>query len=668
MANKKIRDYVPGKNDYLQFAETMNKNAQIDFQSNNGEDGGKPTVQNPIVTNTNINAGVSTPNTQPLPIGAQAYSQIRGGFKGVLDDSIKGVNSKYTSVYGKALGDSFSQSLYDGGASGGKTESGETGNATGGVSNSAGSGSSAGAVTAPAAGGKLSYDNWMKDYGYDPETDYNQAKNDLEYQYMTYLNNYGARAEELYQMGLSGSGISDLYGVNAYSAYLAASNDLALARIEQENEYRRMYKAYSDEFDAAEQLKTETEKSEAGTIAANLVSQLNYSPEKAQSFRDYYKTQGKSDEWIDSVIESADALYNLNQSINNTSNTEQIINDAATAFAYQDGKYVYDGSETYKTYIRQMLNTSDYSMYAPYADEIIAKMDENLKANQDDMIEGTTNKLNATADTSPESIVSENLLSDYKSYSLQLSEGKITPDQFEEYAESLSGAALKAVQWAFSEDQRDFENLDKAYNLTGYTAEEWSELSAEEKGEAVMLAAGELYVKGVLKEKDYGEIFNDWYAQEIDNAGDINNFADIVVTLQEYKEKGYISQQKYDECLSEASENISEIKVKRGNANNTYFQINMKDGSSFKLQMNHASAVEDELDSKYYGASWEELEKRSDGLNRNELFECNGKLWYKTSYNPAKYAVFNNISYGKVNGEPSRRDYITELLLYYAKK
>lgn len=45
MANKVIRDYVPGQNDFLHFAKVMNKNAAIDLQRNRTQAAIMPAVQ-----------------------------------------------------------------------------------------------------------------------------------------------------------------------------------------------------------------------------------------------------------------------------------------------------------------------------------------------------------------------------------------------------------------------------------------------------------------------------------------------------------------------------------------------------------------------------------------------------------------------------------------------
>lgn len=611
MADKKIRDYIPGQNDYLTFAQTMNNNAQIDFQRNKVTAGKVIPEQKPVTSDAGVGAVAGDASMQTRPIGAQAYTEIRGGFKGVLDDSIKGIDTKYTSLYGRTLGDSFSQSVYDGGASGGKTESGETGNVTGEVGGAVVSGTGA-PVT---ANGKLSFDDWMSDNGYDPESDYNQAKNDLEYQYMTHLNNYGARAEELYQMGLSGSGVSDIYGVNAYSAYLAASNDLALARIEQENEYRRMYKAYSDEFDAAEQLKAETEKGEVGTIAANLVSQLNYSPEKAQSFRDYYKTQGKSDEWIDSVIESADSLYNLNQITIDVGNVKSQVDAMLSAAGVS-----YDGSESAKNAIKSYLDQNNMSQHY---DEVIATYDTQLKDSEKAAFGDEVNKaiedLNTIAAVTPESIVLSNISDSITAYKVSLHQGDITQEQYDAYVAATSNAVKTAILHALDNEN----TLANAYNVVGMTPEEWNSLKDDDgkvltgndllsaQKAAVMDTLGQQHKAGTINDETFSEVMNEWIVSEVNIAKDTgkNGVADIVLAagqLAEWRE--YYSEDLFDSYMNNLMSE-SGMSVNYGEMNQIFMQWN-DGGDNYEITLTCVGGKR--VDKK--------LEKTLEGLRGDDRF------------------------------------------------
>lgn len=97
--------------------------------------------------------------------------------------------------------------------------------------------------------GKLDYDAWRAEYGIDTDAEFNAAKAQLEYEMATWRENYGANAERLAQMGLSNSGVVDIYGTGVIQAYAQSMNDLFLAKIDAENAQLDRYKAYSDEYE-----------------------------------------------------------------------------------------------------------------------------------------------------------------------------------------------------------------------------------------------------------------------------------------------------------------------------------------------------------------------------------------------------------------------------------
>lgn len=106
--------------------------------------------------------------------------------------------------------------------------------------------------------GKLTFDEWKATYGADTETDFQNAKAQLEYEMATWAANYGANAEKLYQMGLSNSGVSDIFGANAYAAYVGAMNQLYLEKIRLDRENIDLYEKYSNKYEADLASKTET--------------------------------------------------------------------------------------------------------------------------------------------------------------------------------------------------------------------------------------------------------------------------------------------------------------------------------------------------------------------------------------------------------------------------
>lgn len=79
MAGKVIRDYVPGQNDFLHFAEVMNKNAEMDMRKNTAQNnafsGGVPLQ--------NVSGGVmpAVQGTGEVLSGSAQYDKLRGDFK-----------------------------------------------------------------------------------------------------------------------------------------------------------------------------------------------------------------------------------------------------------------------------------------------------------------------------------------------------------------------------------------------------------------------------------------------------------------------------------------------------------------------------------------------------------------------------------------------------------
>lgn len=142
-----------------------------------------------------------------------------------------------------------------------------------------------------------SYEDWMSKNGYDPDTDYKDAQAELEYNYMTSMANYGRRAEELSQMGLSNSGLSDIYQLGAYNSYLKSQNDLANALIAEKKKYRQEYNALLKEEETAK--KTDT------ANAYNTGLDLLAYEEDGTSNADYVRQQLINRGYDASVVDSA---------------------------------------------------------------------------------------------------------------------------------------------------------------------------------------------------------------------------------------------------------------------------------------------------------------------------------------------------------------------------
>lgn len=98
-----------------------------------------------------------------------------------------------------------------------------------------------------------SVEEYMDKMGYTPEVDLQNNLSTINYEYQTSLANYGQNAEQLYQMGLQNSGVSDVFQANAFSAYLKAYNDAHANYISTKNQIKREFDDYSTKFNADKQ-------------------------------------------------------------------------------------------------------------------------------------------------------------------------------------------------------------------------------------------------------------------------------------------------------------------------------------------------------------------------------------------------------------------------------
>ena len=81
------------------------------------------------------------------------------------------------------------------------------------------------------ANGGMDEAGYYAKYDLDPDRDYQNTVNTLNYDYQTSMATYGEQAEKLYQMGLQNSGVSDIFQANAFSSYLGNMNQAAANRI-----------------------------------------------------------------------------------------------------------------------------------------------------------------------------------------------------------------------------------------------------------------------------------------------------------------------------------------------------------------------------------------------------------------------------------------------------
>ena len=171
-----------------------------------------------------------------------------------------------------AIADASDQSSV--GGAGGVSNLSNAGGLTGtqGQSGSAGlanAGGLSGATVLPALGNKLEFDAWKSQYGVDTEKGFQDSVSRLDYEMKTWAANYGANAERLARMGLSNSGMVDIYGTGVVQAYLQSMNDLYLAKAEGDRQNAEAYKKYSDEYEADLAARTATKNN-------NILAAYNY--------------------------------------------------------------------------------------------------------------------------------------------------------------------------------------------------------------------------------------------------------------------------------------------------------------------------------------------------------------------------------------------------------
>lgn len=559
----KVKKYDPNEYNFGNFADAMNKNFAIERTQNLGGAAAPApaaSLANPVnlggKTNSQTlgnlpqieqNAGGTFPSTKIGKGGI--YRDITASYKDMLGKIDLGEQASYTSPFAVKPGAENNTV---------ETEpvvvpEGSTKEATQTVAPTVQSGETSlpqGVPTAPETDistGKLDFATWQSTYSVDPVEEYKAAQEQLDYEFKTWMSTYGARAEQLYQMGLSNSGVSDIYGANAYSAYVQASLDLKRAQIEQEQENKALYAQYSAEYDAQQT---------SMTSAAFNAYASTYTPDQEQSIRVALAAQGLTAEQVENVITQLNNYYSSlpeEQKPNTLPSNETIINDAAVRLAAtlftneETGASTYTGSEVQKNQIRQVMQLSEYSDIAPYVEKIIAKMDENLT---------TTKK--AEAITVTEEIES----ADITQVSLASILGLINNarakygKESKEY-ENIFSSSRNLVTKSLKAALNNKSEFDLAYNLAGITQEEWMQMDDSDKMLAIMNAVGAFAKEGILHSSEAAWMFNDWFATELKSIpvekgkyGDVkSDCKDIIDQIEDFKQKGYLGEIQADRFI-----------------------------------------------------------------------------------------------------------------------
>ena len=178
----------------------------------------------------------------------------------------------------------------------------------------------------------LGYDDWAAINVKDTTADYKNAQAVLDLNYKTEMATCGENAERMYQMGLSGSGVSDIYGANAYSAYLAASNDLKLRQIEEQKANRQSWEKYRRDQEEKSRLQHATAFS---TFADQYSDENGVNNENA--LRASMAAQGMSKAEVDAVMADIKGYWAGNASVRDANHKAVIDAGYATAYGLFDG-------------------------------------------------------------------------------------------------------------------------------------------------------------------------------------------------------------------------------------------------------------------------------------------------------------------------------------------
>lgn len=499
MSKKKILDYNP-KTGFGNFAEIMNANNAIDMAQNRVNMPSAPITPTPVAP---TQAASAIPNqTPPLTDAVDATVTQNGGIPNAT-------NTQTTVPQIPNVPDTGSVSTP-------ATDPSATLSPTQTVG------------TASIVGGKKGYEEWMTANGFDPDTEYDNARAALEYDYQTSMATYGRRAEELAQMGLSNSGISDVYQLGAFNTYLANQNALANQKIAAKKKYRQDYEAYVNAFNAQEE-------AEIGNAATALI-QSNYTQDRENSVRDLYRARGWSEEKIDKLIGQLNAY---SSAFNNK------IQDAY--FSIIDNK-AYDPNAKDTLWNRY----EEAGWTRAEFDKLIEKLDNFYGTAAGETIDKIVNEDTGavTVDQMLESLnnVAQSVGKDSKSY---IAEKNKVADKIAD-----------TINWALEpDDEGSPKRLGDAEVATalGFDAEEWAKKSDGEREDAVMDAAGELHKDGDITDQAYDALVDNWVRTEIkqhidtDNvdwtATGLVNAANVVYDLKDWKSNGYLSNEKYNDYV-----------------------------------------------------------------------------------------------------------------------
>lgn len=434
---------------------------------------------------------------------------------------------------------------------------------------------------------------FISELGVDLDKEYEEGKAALEYDYMTSQANFGERAEMLAQMGLSGSGVSDIYNLAAFNSYLKAQNDLKYSIIEAKNQQKQQYNQYKAEWEAgyksdsanayntalsiydgtnAESVRTQLlnhgysedvinnvmnsisglDVSTLPTIRAQAEQEVadvdnafaswaqNYSADKKGNIISYYQAKGWSDDKINKLITQLDAYAGAtgNAKIQNAYNTI-VSENAYDPNAKESTREFYKNNGWTDAEVDQLFEMLD-AYYGTRAEETVAPIiDKETGTVTIGDITGTLDQVGTNAGENSESYVSQKTKVSQK-----------ISDTFEWALETDGNGNAKRL------------GSSEVATVLGYDAEQWATLSDGEREAYVMDYAGNLYKSGYLGHDEYKTMVSNWISSEITavKAEDESNtpfvystpagVGDVAYTLLTWRDNGYINDADFNEYMA----------------------------------------------------------------------------------------------------------------------
>lgn len=490
---KNLRDYTPGQNDFLHFAKVMNNNAALDLNRSNAN-------MSPL----------QTENVWHAPKITTAETVV---------DAVNVDNLSETEPLAAVTTGAETASAETAGAQGAETEGEDT------LENVV----SANKVSSGYQYDMLDENEWYASQGLDPETDYQNTVNMLNYEYQTSMATYGQNAENLYQLGLQNSGVSDIFQSNAFSTYLANMNAAAAAKIEARKQNKALYNTY------VQGVKAQRE-SVIQSAMGYVSTQLNAGytdPEKLKDqVQKIYNLSNEELARISGVIdvEAEEAKAN-------------IIEDVKLVLTDRDGIVRYTGSNADKTYVKNSLGNkyTDNMLEQAFA-ELDAQLAESKRAEIKDF---------AALDVGSRVLDSS-----------QIEYLKKAAKDNEDNKTEIQNALANDINYVLGDEK----GLENGYNFAGVTEEEWNAMSDEDKVNTILNKMSQLKKEDLISEEQWKNVVADHIGTTFESAReeisrkllhkdekDDNRYsfdimetsADLALFYKEQKEQGLISDDDY---------------------------------------------------------------------------------------------------------------------------